>query len=299
MKTTIIIERLQSALIAILFIAVFLPFGLNHFGWVRWALLAGLGGIIAFCVLVSELIVEKLFHMPNDISKGSRYIIRRNIRFEAINILLSVMLMSVFLNTFANNEVVDNHYSWQNLGYVVAINCFTTIVIHVYWRSVYKKRYLIKQLKEAQLLNGMLQERQRHYNQEKLKPQVENKNAHDDNDETISISGTTKEKLSVRPSQVVYVASDGNYVCIHYFIDGTMGKMSIRTSIKNVVDLLCRQSYIMQCHRAFVVNLRYVERIESRNSGIALIMQHNNDTVLVSKQYSVEVKERIKNPVAD
>ena len=33
MKTTIIIERLQSALIAILFITVFLPFGLNHFGW--------------------------------------------------------------------------------------------------------------------------------------------------------------------------------------------------------------------------------------------------------------------------
>ena len=161
MKTTIIKERLQSALIAILFISVFLPFGLNHFGWIRWALLAGLGLIIAFCVLISELTVEKLFRMPNDISLGSKYIIKRNIRFETLNIILSVIFMCIFLDAFANNATVDNHYSWQTLGYVIAVNCFTTVVIHVYWRSVYKKRYLIRQLEEAQLLNGMLQERQR------------------------------------------------------------------------------------------------------------------------------------------
>ena len=72
MKTTIIKERLQSALIGILFIAVFLPFGLNHFGWMRWVLLVGLGVIIAFSVLVSEYVVEKVFRMPNDISRGSQ-----------------------------------------------------------------------------------------------------------------------------------------------------------------------------------------------------------------------------------
>ena len=106
MKTTIIKERLQSALIGILFIAVFLPFGLNHFGWMRWVLLVGLGVIIAFSVLVSEYVVEKVFRMPNDISRGSQYIIRRNIRFESINILLGTTLMCLFLDAFANNEVV-------------------------------------------------------------------------------------------------------------------------------------------------------------------------------------------------
>ena len=67
--------------------------------------------------------------------------------------------------------------------------------------------------------------------------------------------------------------------------------------MKNVADLLCRQSYIMQCHRAFIVNLRHVEKVESRNSGIALVMQYGEEAVLVSKQYTAEVKERIKNPV--
>ena len=293
MKTTIIKERLQSALIAILFISVFLPFGLNHFGWLRWALIGGLGVIIAFCVLTSELIVEKLFRIPNDVSLGSQYIIKRNIRFESINILFSVILMSLFLDAFANNDIVDNHFSWATLGTVIAINCFTTIVIHVYWRSVYKKRYIIKQLEEAQLLNGMLQERQRHYTKEEPQPQSA---PTADNDDVVCISGATKESLEVRPSDVVFATSEGNYVRVHYINNGNEHNMLIRTSMKNVSELLCRQSYIMQCHRAYIVNLRHVAKVESRNSGIALVMQYGNDTVLVSKQYTAEVKERIKNP---
>ena len=293
MKTTIIKERLQSALIAILFITVFLPFGLNHFGWTRWLLLIGLGIIIASSVLFSEFVVDKLFRMPNDITRGSQYIIKRNIRFEAINILLSFVFMTLFLDRFANNDIVDNHFNWITAGSVFAVNCWTTVVIHLYWRNVYKKRYLIRQLEEAQLLNGVLQERQRKEFSPKTLPQQEPAT---DSDDPICISGATKESLDVRPSQVVYATSEGNYVRVHYIIDGGMQNMSIRTSMKSITDLLCRQSYIMQCHRAFVVNLRHVARVESRNSGIALVMRYGEDTVLVSKQYSAEVKERIKNP---
>ena len=293
MKTTIIKERLQSALIATLFISVFLPFGLGHFGWLRLALLCGIGISIAISVLISELAVDKLFRMPNDVSLGSPYIIKRNIIFELINTFLTVSLMCIFLDAFANNDVVDNHFSWATLGSIILINAFTTLVIHVYWRSVYKKRYLIRQLEEAQLLNGVLQERQRKETIEKPLPQP---TSTANSDDTICISGATKESLNIRPSQVVYVTSEGNYVRVHYIIDGSMKNMLIRTSMKNVSDLLCCHSYIMQCHRAFIVNLRHVEKVESRNSGIALVMQYGNDTVLVSKQYSAEVKERIKNP---
>ena len=117
-----------------------------------------------------------------------------------------------------------------------------------------------------------------------------------DDDAVINISGATKESLDVRPSQVIFATSEGNYVNIYYIIDDKPNNMLIRTSMKNVSELLCRQSYIMQCHRAYIVNLRHVEKVESRNSGIALVMQYGNDTVLVSKQYTAEVKERIKNP---
>ena len=82
----------------------------------------------------------------------------------------------------------------------------------------------------------------------------------------------------------------------HYIADGSLHNMLIRTSMKNVSDLICRLPYIMQCHRAFIVNLRYVAKVESRSSGIALVMRYGDENVLVSKQYTAEVKERIKNP---
>lgn len=293
MRTTILKERLQSAFIATLFITVFLPFGLNHFGWMRWVYLVGIGLTIAFSVLSSEFLVENAFKIPNDVSKGSKYIIRRNMLFETLNLVFSCPLMMLFLDRFVCSDAVDNHFGWASFAAVFAVNCWTTVVIHFYWRNVYKRHYLIKQLEEAQLLNGVLQERQRKEFSTKTLPQQEPAT---DSDDPICISGATKESLDVRPSQVVYATSEGNYVRVHYIIDGGMQNMSIRTSMKSITDLLCRQSYIMQCHRAFVVNLRHVARVESRNSGIALVMRYGEDTVLVSKQYSAEVKERIKNP---
>ena len=293
MRTTILKERLQSAFIATLFITVFLPFGLNHFGWMRWVYLVGIGLTIAFSVLSSEFLVENVFKIPNDVSKGSKYIIRRNMLFETLNLVFSCPLMMLFLDRFVCSDAVDNHFGWASFAAVFAVNCWTTVVIHFYWRNVYKRHYLIKQLEEAQLLNGVLQERQRKEFSPNTLPQQEPAT---DSDDPICISGTTKESLDVRPSQVVYATSEGNYVHIYYYKDDKPHNMLIRTSMKNVSELLCRQSSIMQCHRAYIVNLLHVAKVESRNSGIALVMKDIDETVLVSKQYSTEVKEKIKNP---
>lgn len=293
MRKNIIIERLQSALIGTLFIAVFLPFGLNNFDAMRWPLLAGIGAIIALSVLASELIVEHLFKMPNDISRGSKFIIKRNLFFEAFNIVLQVLLVMLFLDTFACNDIVDNHFGWATFGSAIAVSIYVTIIIHLYWRNVYKKRYLIKQLEEMQLLNGIMLERQRTMTEKKNETGVEDKPA---DAGRMVINGTTKEHLDIMPSQFIYATSEGNYLHIHYLRDGKHFDMMIRTSMKNAVETLCCHASIMQCHRAYVVNLLMVERIESRNSGIALIMAHCGDVVLVSKQYSAEVKEKIQNP---
>ncbi|MGN0231762.1 MAG: hypothetical protein ACI4A8_06085 [Muribaculaceae bacterium] len=45
-----------------------------------------------------------------------------------------------------------------------------------------------------------------------------------------------------------------------------------------------------------MVNLGLVDHVEGRSSGMALVMQHTDQTVPVSKQYAPTIKERIKNP---
>ena len=112
----------------------------------------------------------------------------------------------------------------------------------------------------------------------------------------ISISGTTKDSLEIAADDFIYATSEGNYVRIHYLEDATAKEMLLRTSMKNAVERLCCHKGVMQCHRAFIVNLKQVDKVEGRSSGIALVMRHIADTVLVSKQYAASVKERIKNP---
>ncbi|MGN0231759.1 MAG: LytTR family transcriptional regulator DNA-binding domain-containing protein [Muribaculaceae bacterium] len=290
MTATILKERFQSALIAILLIAIFLPFGLSHFGWMRWVLLAGLGIIVVFAVLASELIVENVFRMPNDVSRGSRFIIRRNILFEMLNIAISAILMTFYLDAYANNHIVQNRIGWTTICSVLAINCYTTLIIHFYWRNVYKKRYLASQLEEAQMLNGMLQERQRQLEANIATP------SRGINEKRILITGTTKESIEFKASDFIYATSEGNYVRFHYLHEDIPCEAMIRNSMKNVSDTLCRQHAIMQCHRAFIVNLGLVDHVEGRSSGMALVMQHTDQTVPVSKQYAPTIKERIKNP---
>ena len=47
-------ERLISAVIGTLFIAIFQPFGIIHFGWWRWPLLIGIG-ILMLLMIVANL----------------------------------------------------------------------------------------------------------------------------------------------------------------------------------------------------------------------------------------------------
>ena len=112
----------------------------------------------------------------------------------------------------------------------------------------------------------------------------------------LATSGKTFRHSAFAYMALIYASSEGNYIRIHYLHDSVPREAMIRNSMKNVADTLCRQPAIMQCHRAFIVNLGLVDHVEGRSSGMALVMQHTDQTVPVSKQYAPTIKERIKNP---
>ena len=290
----IIKERLVSAFIAILFIAVFQPFGLLHFGMLRWMLLAGFGIIIVSSCLLSEVIVAKLFGLDNDVTRGTRYIIKRNIIFEGINIFLLTVTFTLYLDRFVNNDIIDNHFSLRSVANVLIVNIFTSIIIHVYWRNLYKKRMVAIQLEEAKRLSGMLEERWR---QARLKETTGEKTAEAINTAVrLCLSGTTKEKVEMYDVDFLYAESDANYVHIHYLCDGKERKAMLRSTIKDVAESVAGLPEIVRCHRAFIVNLSQVSHVESRSSGFMLVLKHVSALIPVSKTYQQEVKLRLENP---
>lgn len=284
-------ERLISALLAILLIATFQPFGLAYLGDIRWKIFIGLSIIIALSCILVELIFSYVLKLPTDITRGQKFIIKRNIGLEVCLFVVLTISMSVFLNNYANNDIVNNTFSLQNIITVATVNLYSIFIIHLFWRNVYKKRYLRKQLEEAQMLNGVLHERARMLEIQKQTPQPTTKQEQD-----VYIEGTTKESLYLNLNDFIYAESEGNYVSVKHIVGGQLKQTLIRISIKNISEILCGNNNIMQCHRAYIANLQKVERVEGRSSGFSLIMHHNAGTIPVSKAYSHNVKECIQNP---
>lgn len=294
-------EKSISAIIGTLFFAVFQPFGLSLFCTSeRFMITCGLFVVAFASCMTCEGIVNYVLRMPMDTSKEPSYTMKRGIVFQICNIIVLTTYLSLYFDRFASNDVVDNHLSVEHsLGMLVAsIGC--CLFIGLYWRNVYWKRHYAKQLEEAQMLNGVLMERSRLVEVSKQESMTDTSSS---KEERIMLEGSTKESVSLLLSDFIFAESEGNYVSIHYMENPSTGseqtekQTMLRTSMKNVVAILCANSEIMQCHRAYIVNLRHVERVEGRSSGIGLKLRHCDTIVPVSKSYVNEVKERIKNPL--
>lgn len=292
-------DRFKSALIGTLFFAVFQPFGLSEFGRMKWTLLAGILGIGLFSCLASELLVVHVVRMPFDLSKSPAYTFKRGLLFQSFNVVILSAGIAEFLDRFACSATIDNHWSWTNfLGVFAACLCATT-TIGLYWRNVYLRMYYFQQLEEAQLLNGVLMERTRQaaMNPSGIPPATGT--LPEQPTERLLLEGTTKEHLALALHDFLYAEAEGNYVSVCHRQEGGVKKTLLRTSIKRVASAVCPYAEIMQCHRAFLVNLCQVDRVEGRSSGISLQMKYCNDRIPVSKTYVNEVKERIKHPAKE
>lgn len=294
-------EKFISAIIGTLFFAVFQPFGMSHFGTLDRLWMICCLFVIGFAsCLISEAITIFVLRLPYPssnlelIKRNPKYIFKRAILFQTFNVFFLTILISLFLTCFVNNKYVDNSLSIENCLRILIACIGCCFFIGLYWHNVYWKRHYAMQLEEAQLLNGVLMERSRLTEMKSQSETIAEDNTNMDGQ--IVLEGSTKESVSLTFANFLFAEAEGNYVSIHHVVDGKEKQSMLRISMKNVVRELCINSNIMQCHRAFVVNLFHVECVEGRSSGIGLRLRYCETIVPVSKSYVNEVKERIKDP---
>lgn len=297
-------ERLISGLIGCMFIIIFQPFSLLSFGNYRWVLILG----ICLCVFGSIFMVECLLtwviRMPHDPSRGMLYLIRRNLLFQVLNIIGMTTSTVLFVDRYCCMEGVDNHLSWSTLLYTFLIFLGCSVVIGLYWRNVFMKRDYHRQLEEAQYLNGILQERARMDERRQSTttqtsagteaPAPEQPDA--ECDALLTLTGSTRESLTLLPRDFVYAEAKGNYVCIHYLKEGQARDTLLRCSITQVEEALSIDQNILRCHRAFVANLKHVSKLENRGSALQLFLRDVQALVPVSKTYMPVVRALIVDP---
>jgi DNA-binding LytR/AlgR family response regulator len=100
-------------------------------------------------------------------------------------------------------------------------------------------------------------------------------------------------KLSIKQDYVCYIVSADNYVNIFYQNKGKMAHCMVRTTMKNLEDMLEPRGF-SRCHRSYLVNTKKVKIVRKERDGfyIDLDMDGIGD-IPISKTYADKMLKAI------
>lgn len=280
-RETIRIRTISSGF-TVLAIAIFKPFGLDLTQWQAYMHLLAMFVIGFVACLVTDCILRYIFKMPSSLDNGVDYIIKRNMRFQLINTPLVALILCLYRHFVMNVSVAGNSLSWGNFFESLVIIAFCSFIIGIYWRFQFRSRYLTAELNETRQMNERLQI-----------SQLEVIKAETPVSDDITLTGTTSEAVSLNIQDLLYIETVGNYVKIYQLHDGKVRCDMLRATSKQLEDDLSAYPMIMRCHRAFLVNMRQVERIVSKPSGMLLVVKHCEDAIPVSRSNMSEIKKKL------
>lgn len=108
-------------------------------------------------------------------------------------------------------------------------------------------------------------------------------------DETILLTGDTKESLEISPGKILFIEASGNYVNIYYQQTKQTRKI-LRTTFSNMENQLASYSFLIKCHRAYMVNKNFIASLERNSQGYHLNLQETTKKIPVSRTYLKNVR---------
>ena len=291
--------RAISVGFAVLALGVFKPFGLGAWGWETYAHLL-LIWVLGFGVcFLTEVILRFIAKMPRSYEQGVDYIIRRNLWFQLINTPLVSLMICLYRHFVLSDRVPANQLSWSNYFETLAIIAFISFAIGLYWRFKFRSRYMATELEETRQLNEQLKamQAQAESRVQSLEAAMNQsgEDRHELPSETLTLSGTTSEKIALNISDLLFIETIGNYVKVCHLRDDQVRTDMLRATSKQMEDDLHNYPMIVRCHRAFLVNLAQVEQIVTKSGSMQLIIKHSHDNIPVSRSNVSQIKEVIKS----
>ena len=306
-----ITTRIISATFVAVALAVFKPFGLDEWQWQAYMHLAAIWVIGFLICMVTDIILKYVVKMPRSYKKGAEYIIRRNLWFQLINtplVALGICLYRHFaMSSHQGLRIPSNEFSVVNFLETLVIIAFCSFAIGLYWRFKFRSRYLAMELEDTRLLNEELKQMQIEAEQRRvaaeLKPTTQESGSENPLQqdspqqifpESLTLTGTTNESVTLQISHLLYIEAVGNYVKVCHLRDGQVRTDMLRATMKQMEETLQGYPMIVRCHRAFLVNLGQVEQIVSHSGSTQLLIKHCHESLPVSRSNMSQVKSAIK-----
>jgi len=107
-------------------------------------------------------------------------------------------------------------------------------------------------------------------------------------------SSTNNISLEVAPKDIIYIESMANYADVCYLEDGEPRHKTLRITMKQLRESLADAECLVSCHRAFIVNIRFIVSISTRPSGGYQLQIFGQDIQIpVARSYTEEIRKKI------
>lgn len=160
--------------------------------------------------------------------------------------------------------------------------CIIFFVVDVF---VYRHRKMKHEFDEIRAINEMLNS----YQEDWATTSVVH-NDEKDADNSMTIGQNDNPKLAFAPESLIYVESVANYAEVCYLCDQEIKKISLRSTLKQLNESLSTHVYIIQCHRGFIVNLNFVEKLQCENNSYFLNLFYVDKKIPVSRSKKADIK---------
>lgn len=115
-------------------------------------------------------------------------------------------------------------------------------------------------------------------------------------DNEIEIKSANKsDNLILKYKNIIAIKSADNYIEIFYLENDTVRKKLIRNTLKNIENQLSKKRCFIRCHRTGIINIMHIEKLVRTYNGYNLKMSYLEETIPVSRQYLMKVREAISS----
>lgn len=285
-----LVKRWKSVIIPsfIVFLILFAlqPFGISMMKSYKFWVLFGYGVVSSLALSISTYLLPALF---------PRYHSEKNwtLGRELLGTLGACLLIAIG-NCFYTAWLFGSFIlSWKGLLISltwVAILAPFPIIFFLMWN---RNLQLTRNLKEATEMNYVLSK----------KMNVRKEMACEEDDVCcpevekpvrLVFSGGTKEAVEVDANTLLYVEAEGNYVSVVCRSADKVQQKLLRATMKQAEEAVAACPFIVRCHRAFLVNIRMVVKVDGNSQGYRLRLERCTEEIPVSRAYAKEVKMLIE-----
>lgn len=270
------ITSILIGLFVFLFLSIFQPFGIDITFTKDLIDMAIFGIISTVAMLFNFFVLPFLFPKFFDETKWD---ILHMIIFVFL-IIFTVSFLNVLFSAFFFRDLHHESYLESSLRLIYQtflIGIFPTfLVVYISERGLYSKHK-----KEAKKVSDQI-------NQIDVKPAITETNFN-------LTSENEKEHFNISNKNLLYATSESNYVSLFFAGDDSVNEHILRNTLSNIEAQLKEFSYIVRCHKSFIVNTLHVKNITGNARGYTLHLKDTDIEIPVSRSFPKDELFRLVN----